>query len=334
MLTIKPPYLMFLGDAADQLAAKTADGVARWRPDWCLGQLRLEGCQADIGLEDLTIDQARQAGAQTLVVGVANRGGIISEVWLETLLAALDAGFDIASGLHNRLGDLPALAERAQATGRQLVDVRYPDVELKVGQGTPRTGRRLLTVGTDCSCGKMFTALAIERELQSQSRKATFRATGQTGILIAGTGVSVDAVIADFIAGATEQLAPDNDDDHWDLIEGQGSLFHASYAGVSMGLLHGAQAHALVLCHEPTRTHMRGLPQAHLPSIAQCIDLNERCGRLTNPDCRVIGISLNTLQLPDDQVDDTCKRIEHETGLPTVDAYRHGSERLVEALPE
>ena len=121
MLTIKPPYLMFLGDAADQLAAKTADGVARWRPDWCLGQLRLEGCQADIGLEDLTIDQARQAGAQTLVVGVANRGGIISEVWLETLLAALDAGFDIASGLHNRLGDLPALAERAQATDRQLV---------------------------------------------------------------------------------------------------------------------------------------------------------------------------------------------------------------------
>mgnify|MGYP000577178614 FL=1 len=179
----------------------------------------------------------------------------------------------------------------------------------------------------------MFTALAVERELRARSRKATFRATGQTGILIAGTGVSVDAVVADFISGATEQLAPANDEDHWDLIEGQGSLFHASYAGVSLGLLHGAQANALIMCHEPTRTHMRGLPQQALPSLQECIDLNQRCGQLTNPGCRVVGISLNTSQLADADVEQTCLAIEKETGLPTVDAYRHGAGRLVDALP-
>ncbi len=333
MLTIQHPYLMFLGDAADQLAAKTANGVARWRPEWCLGQLRLPGCQADVGLQDLTLTQAYERGARTLVVGVANRGGIISDVWLETLLGALDAGFDIANGLHNRLSHIPALAERAKQLGRQLVDVRYPDVELEVGHAHPRTGRRLLTVGTDCSCGKMFTSLAMEREMHARGRRASFRATGQTGILIAGSGISVDAVIADFIAGATEQLAPANEADHWDMIEGQGSLFHASYAGVSMGLLHGAQPHALILCHEPTRTHMRGLPHAPLPGLRECIELNERCARLTNPDCRVIGVSLNTSVLPDADVDGTCRAIEDETGLPTIDAYRHGAARLVGALP-
>lgn len=333
MLTLAHPYLLFLGDAADQLAAKTADGVARWRPQWCVGQLRLEGCQADVGLEDLSIDQARQRGARTLVIGVANRGGIISDVWMDTLLAALEAGFDIASGLHNRLGHLPALARRAEELGRQLVDVRYPEVDLAVGHAHPRSGRRLLTVGTDCSCGKMFTALALEREMRTQNRKASFRATGQTGILIAGSGISVDAVVADFIAGATEQLSPANEADHWDLIEGQGSLFHASYAGVSLGLLHGAQAQALVMCHEPTRTHMRGLPHAPVPSLRECIELNERCGRLTNPDCRVIGISLNTSRLPDAEVETTCRAIEDETGLPTIDAYRHGAARLIDALP-
>lgn len=333
MLEIKHPYLLFLGDAADQLAAKTADGVARWRPEWCLGQLRLPGCTADVGLPDMSVEEAQERGAKTLVVGVANRGGIISDVWMETLLSALDAGFDIASGLHNRLGLLPALAERAQKLGHELVDVRYPELELRVAHGEARTGRRLLTVGTDCSCGKMFTALAVERELRARSRKATFRATGQTGILIAGTGVSVDAVVADFISGATEQLAPANDEDHWDLIEGQGSLFHASYAGVSLGLLHGAQAQALIMCHEPTRTHMRGLPHTSLPSLQQCIDLNQLCGRLTNPACRVVGISLNTSQLADADVEQTCHAIEEETGLPTVDAYRHGAGRLVDALP-
>ncbi|MDA0334914.1 MAG: DUF1611 domain-containing protein [bacterium] len=332
-MEIQHPYVLFLGDAADHLAAKTADGVARWRPDWCVGQLRLPGCRADTGLPDVELKTAYRDGARTLLVGVANRGGIISEEWLATLLQALDGGYDIACGLHNRLNHIPRLAERAAALGRRLFDVRHPEVELAVGNGKPRTGKRLLTVGTDCSSGKMFTALSIEREMKNRGMAADFRATGQTGILIAGGGICVDAVVADFIAGAVEWLTPATDDAHWDLIEGQGSLFHASYAGVSLGLLHGAQADALVMCHEPTRTHMRGLPDAALPGLAECIALNERCGRLTNAACRVVGISVNTAAFDDTGAERVLRGIEAETGLPTVDAYRQGAARLVDALP-
>ena len=332
-MRIEPPYLLFLGDAADQLAAKTADGVARWRPHWCVGQLRLPGCNADVGQPDLTLEEGRRAGARTVIVGVANRGGEISGLWMETLLAALDLGYDIASGLHDRLRRIPRLAERADALGRSLFDVRYPEVELEVGHGRPRSGRRLLTVGTDCSCGKMFTALAIERELTARGGKATFRATGQTGILIAGSGLAVDAVISDFIAGAAESLTPANDDDHWDLVEGQGSLFHPSYAGVSLGLLHGSMADALVLCHEPTRRHMRGLPHAPLPTLEECIALNESCGRLTNPACRVIGLSLNTSSLDGAAAERALGAAEDETGLPAADPCRDGgAERLADAV--
>jgi uncharacterized NAD-dependent epimerase/dehydratase family protein len=332
MTKIQHPYVLFLGDAADQLAAKTADGVARWRPDWCVGQLRLPGCRADIGLPDVDLETAYRGGARALIVGVANRGGIISEEWMATLLKALDIGYDIACGLHNRLNHVPRLAERAAALARSLFDVRYSDLDLSVGNGQPRNGRRLLTVGTDCSVGKMFTALSIEGEMKTRGMDADFRATGQTGILIAGDGISVDAVIADFIAGAVEWLTPAADWAHWDVIEGQGSLFHASYAGVSLGLLHGAQADALVMCHEPTRTHMRGLPDAGLPGLAECIALNEHCGRLTNPACRVVGISVNTAAFDDAAAAEALKAIEEETGLPTVDAYRQGAARLVDAL--
>jgi len=332
MMKIQHPYVLFLGDAADQLAAKTADGVARWRPDWCVGQLRLPGCRADIGLPDVDLEAAYQGGARALIVGVANRGGVISEEWMATLLQALDVGYDIACGLHNRLNHMPRLVERAAVLGRSLFDVRYSDLELAVGNGRRRAGKRLLTVGTDCSVGKMFTALSIEREMRTRGMDADFRATGQTGILIAGDGISVDAVIADFIAGAVEWLAPAAACDHWDVIEGQGSLFHASYAGVSLGLLHGAQADALVMCHEPTRTHMRGLPDAGLPGLAACIALNELCGRLTNPACRVVGISVNTAAFDDAAAAAALKAIEEETGLPTVDAYRQGAARLVDAL--
>jgi uncharacterized NAD-dependent epimerase/dehydratase family protein len=331
-MEINHPYVLFLGDAADQLAAKTADGVARWRPDWCVGQLRLPGCLADTGLPDVELEAAYQAGARSLIVGVANRGGVISDEWMTTLVAALDIGYDIACGLHNRLNHIPQLADRAASLGRQLFDVRYPEIELTVGNGRRRPGKRVLTVGTDCSSGKMFTALSIEREMKSRGLDADFRATGQTGILIAGGGISVDAVISDFIAGATEWLTPAAHNDHWDVIEGQGSLFHASYAGVSLGLLHGAQADALVMCHEPTRTHMRGLPEAAIPSLTECIMLNEQCGRLTNTACRVVGVSVNTAAFTDADADGVLQQIEAETGLPTVDAYRHGAARLVDAI--
>lgn len=332
-MEIRHPYLMFLGDAPDQLAAKTANGVAQWRRDWCVGQLRLDGCRADLGLPDMSLEEAAEAGVKTLIIGVANRGGRINDTWQETMVRALELGMDIASGLHRKVADLPAVAEVAKLHGRKLFDVRHPSQDFDVANGEKRPGKRLLPVGTDCSVGKMFTALALEREMQARGLKATFRATGQTGIFIAGSGVSVDAVIADFISGATEWLCPANDPDHWDLVEGQGSLFHASYAGVSMGLLHGAQPDAMVLCHEPGRPHMRGLPGYKLPDIGACIALNEQCARLTNPNAKVIGIACNTSAYSETEMRKLLDELSDRYGMPAVDPVRTGVAPLVDALP-
>lgn len=329
---IHSPYLMFLGDAPDQLAAKTADGVAKWRPEWCVGQMRLPGCNADLGLPDMDIAAAKAAGVKTIILGVANRGGLIGETWMAELELALASGMDIASGLHTRLAGIERLASAAKKHGQRLIEVRHPRREFAVAAGSRRPGKRLLTVGTDCSVGKMFTSLAIEKEMRSRGMNVDFRATGQTGIFIAGDGVSVDAVVADFISGATEWLTPDNDADHWDVVEGQGSLFHASYAGVSLGLLHGSQADALVLCHEPTRTHMRGIPTSPIPDLAECLEANERAGRLTNPDCRCIGVSINTAALGEDEARAMLVDVEAKLGLPTTDSFRFGTARLVDAL--
>jgi len=331
-MTIETPYLLFLGDAPDSLAAKVAIGIAHWRPQNCVAQLRLPGCQADSGLPDMTIDAAVQAGARTLVVGVANRGGVISEAWKAVLRQALDAGLHLASGLHNKLSDIPELVEAARSRGLQLHDVRHPRQSLEVGNGKRRQGKRLLPVGTDCSCGKMYAALAIEHELLERGIDADFRATGQTGILVDGEGIAVDAVIADFLSGAVEWLAPENTPDHWDIIEGQGSLFHPSFAGVSTGLLHGAQADYLVLCHEPTRTHMRGLPHYPVPDIQACMEENLRVGRLTNPAVSFAGIAVNTSAWPEDQARDYLAGIAKKYDLPAVDPFRTGVGPIVDAL--
>ncbi|NIA69048.1 DUF1611 domain-containing protein [Pelagibius litoralis] len=333
-MAIEHPYLLFLGDAPDQLTAKTAQGIAHWRPDWCLGQLRLEGCQADLGLPDMSLEAAKEAGARTLVIGVANRGGVFSDSWISVLEQALMLGFDIAAGLHNRLIDVPALKAVAKQHGRQLFDVRHPDREFEVASGSKRPGKRLLAVGTDCSVGKMYAALAVEKEMQARGMKVDFRATGQTGILIAGQGVSIDAVVADFISGAVEYLSPANDDDHWDIVEGQGSLFHASFAGVSMGLLHGAQPDALILCHEPTRRHMRGLPDFTLPGLQACMDANLSAARLTNPAVRFIGVAVNTSQMPESERAGYLRRLEDEFDLPSVDPFQGGVKPLVDRLQQ
>lgn len=331
-MIINKPYLLFLGDAADQLAAKTADGVAFWRKGDCLGQLRLANCKADLRLPDLTIAEAVKLGAKTLIVGVANRGGCISDTCLPYLEEALRSGMDIASGLHRRLNDIEELASLASASGRSLFDVRHPTENFPVGNGRRRSGKRLLTVGTDCSVGKMYAALAIEQEMKERGLSADFRATGQTGILIVGSGVSIDAVVSDFVSGAVEALSPAQSHEHWDIIEGQGSLFHPSYAGVSLGLLHGAQPDALVMCHEPTRTHMRGVPEYRLPSIEECIAANESAARLTNTAARCIGLSINTSALQETEALILLQETEHRIGLPCVDAVRTGVTRLVDTL--
>ncbi|MCA3248038.1 MAG: DUF1611 domain-containing protein [Azospirillum sp.] len=331
-MEIKAPYLLFLGDAADALAAKTSIGVGQWRPEKCLGQVRLPGCKADSGFPDMTAREAAAKGAKTMIVGTVNRGGVISKAWMKALLAALDAGLDLASGLHNRLSDVPELARAAARKGRRLIDVRHPDREFPIATGAKRAGKRVLTVGTDCSIGKMYTSLALEKAMKARGMKATFRATGQTGILIAGSGWSIDAIVSDFVAGAVETLSPANHPDHWDVIEGQGSLFHASYAGVTMALIHGAQADALVMCHEPGRPHMRGLPHYKLPDIETCIAVNVAHARLTNPKAKCVGVSLNTSKLTPKAAERAIKATADRLGLPCVDPSRTGVDALVAKL--
>jgi uncharacterized NAD-dependent epimerase/dehydratase family protein len=331
-VTLRTPYLLFIGDAADQLAAKTAAGIAFWRPEISRGQFRLPGCNADLGLPDMTIEEAAGAGVKTVIVGTTNRGGVLGEGWEGLLVRALELGMDLASGLHHRLTDIPKLRENAARLGRQIADVRHPTQEFAVGTGAKRPGKRLLTVGTDCSIGKMFTALALEKEMRGRGIKADFRATGQTGILIAGDGVSIDAVVSDFVSGAVEWLCPENDPDHWDLIEGQGSLFHASYAGVTLGLIHGSQPDALVVCHEPTRAHMRGLPGYKLPDLKSCIDRNIEAAQLTNPSVRCVGLSINTAGLDPAAARDYLRQTEDRLGLPCVDPVRTGVAALVDNL--
>lgn len=330
-MQIATPYLLFLGDVPDALAAKTALGIVDWRPEWCLGQLRLAGCRADANIPDMTIAEARAAGVRTMIVGAVNAGGVLPHHWVASIVEALEAGFDVATGLHSRLGDHPEIRDAAARTGGKLHDVRHSTQRFATGKGTKRSGLRLLTVGTDCSVGKKYTALALERGMRAAGLDADFRATGQTGVFISGRGVAIDAVVADFISGAVEWLSPEAEADHWDLIEGQGSLYHPSFAGVTLGLLHGAQPDAFVVCHEPTRTTMRGVDHA-LPSIQQVIDLTLVCGRLTNPSIRCVGIAVNTQALDDDAARNVLDAAADEHGIPAVDPIRTGVGPIVDRI--
>ncbi|WP_349368892.1 N-acetyltransferase DgcN [Salinarimonas sp.] len=330
-MDIARPYLLFLGDARDALAAKTGLGVVDWRRDWVVGQLRLPGCNADAKLPDMSVAEGAAAGAKTLVVGVVNAGGVLPDHWVSEIVAALDAGLDVAAGLHTKLGSVPAIAEAAARNGRKLHDVRHSSERFATGKGDKRPGKRLLTVGTDCSVGKKYTALALETGMREAGFDADFKATGQTGVLISGRGVAIDAVVADFISGAVEWISPAADESHWDLIEGQGSLFHPSFAGVSLGLLHGAQPDAFVVCHEPTRTTMRGVNTA-LPTIGDVIHMTIALGRLTNPAIRCVGVAVNTEKLSEDDARAELARIETLYKLPATDPVRFGVGPIVEEV--
>jgi uncharacterized NAD-dependent epimerase/dehydratase family protein len=235
--------------------------------------------------------------------------------------------------MHVRLASLPGLQTVAEKLGRRLIDVRTPPAGIPIASGVKRSGRRLLTVGTDCALGKKYTALALARGLKARRIDATFRATGQTGIMIAGEGMPLDSVVADFIAGAAEVLSPAAAPDHIDVIEGQGSIFHPSYAGVALGLLHGSQPDTFVVCHEPGRTHVLGHANYPLPSVEQVIELTVALGRLTNPAIRCVGISLNTARLDAAGAQREIDQVEKRLSLPVADPMRGGAafERLLDA---
>jgi uncharacterized NAD-dependent epimerase/dehydratase family protein len=324
--------LLFLGDTVERGYAKTAFGLRYWAPERCVGELALPGATVSTGLPPLTAAQAHARGATALVIGVAAPGGLIPPAWVPALVEALEAGLDLVSGMHAKLASIGPVRETAERLGRRLVDVRTPPPDIPVASGRRRPGRRILTVGTDCALGKKYPALALTRALRARGVDADFRASGQTGILIAGGGMPIDAVVADFVAGAAELLSPAAAPAHVDVIEGQGSLFHPAYAGVSLGLLVGSQPDLFVVCHDPTRTHILGFPHAALPAIEEVIAHTVAFGRVTNPAIACAGVALNTSALTADAAQAQIDALAVRLGLPVADPIRGGAdfERLVD----
>lgn len=326
------PYLLFLGDTTEPGYAKTAFGLRDWARELCLGEYACGGATVTTGLPFLTPPQAHAKGARALVIGVANSGGFIPEMWIPALIGALEAGLDIVSGMHTSLEDMPMLKAAAARYGRNLLEVRRPPANIPIASGRKRSGQRLLTIGTDCALGKKYTALALARAFAARGLASDFRATGQTGILIAGSGIPIDAVVGDFAAGAAEMLSPDAADDHWDVIEGQGSLFHPAYAGVSLALLHGSQPDVVVICHEPGRKRILGHPGYPLPSIEETVESALRLGSRTNPAIRCAGVSLNTAKMEARAAEHLLTQESKRFGLAVADPIRGGDawERLVD----
>jgi len=323
-LDLPRPYLLFLGDADDTTFMKTGLGLRDWAPALCVAEYACDGARATLGLPVMRPDQAHAAGARALVLAAASIGGVIRQAWIPYLVAALEAGLDIVSGAHDRLSDDPRLRMAAEALGRRLIDIRTPPTDLPIGTGRPRTGKRLLTIGTDCALGKKYTALALAAAFRVRGVDADFRATGQTGIMIAGSGIPIDSVVSDFVAGAAELLSPDAGPDHWDVIEGQGSIFHPSYAGVSLGLLHGSQPDIVILCHAEGRERIVGLPDYALPSIGEAVALSLQLARRTNPAVRCAGISLNTAGLSAPDAATLIARRADQWGMAVADPMRPG----------
>ncbi len=334
-IQLKTPYLLFMGDVPDDGHAKTGHGIAFWRPDNCAGQMRLPDCAVDVGLPELDVAGAVSAGVGTAIIGIASTGGVLSQEWVPSLAALARAGIDIAAGTHAKLKDNEELAAAAKEGGARLIDVRIPPAGIDVGSGVKRSGKRVLMIGTDCAVGKKYSALALHRELAGRGVNADFRATGQTGIMIAGEGLPVDAMVADFISGAAEELSPDNDDDHWDIIEGQGSLLHPSYAGVSLGLLHGSQPDAVVLCHEAGRDELKSLEVlVEIPPLNEVVESALALAHISSPNCIWAGISMNTSMLNDEDRRGYLADIAGKYGLPCVDPVATGMADVADFLLE
>ncbi|QAY79949.1 DUF1611 domain-containing protein [Sphingosinicella sp. BN140058] len=331
-LALPQPYLLFLGDTIEPGFAKTAFGLRDWARDKCIGEFACSPDAVSTGLPHMRPAAAHAKGARALVIGVANSGGVIPAHWRASLVEALAAGLDIVSGMHVRLASLPDLAEAAARFGRRLIDVRSPPATIPIATGRKRSGKRLLTVGTDCALGKKYSALAIARGMRARGLDVDFRATGQTGIMISGSGIPMDAVIADFAAGAAEMLSPDAAPDHWDVIEGQGSLFHPAYAGVSLALLHGSQPDMFIACHEAGRAAILGTPGFALPDLEEVIALTRTLGRRTNPAIRCGGVTINTARLSDEDAAILLDGEADRLGLPVADPMRGGPrfERLLD----
>ncbi len=332
VVSLRRPYLLFLGEETNALKAKTAFGLRDWAPESCTGQMHMPGGTVDLGLPEMSPEAAAFAGARSLLIGVTPTGGRIPAHWAPMLTAAAEAGLDIVSGLHTPLATVSGLALAAASAGSRLVDVRRPPADLPRATGKRRSGKRVAMVGTDCALGKKYTALALADAMRKHGLDADFRATGQTGIMIAGAGIAIDAVVADFIAGAAECISPAAEPEHWDLIEGQGSIYHPAYAGVTLGLLHGSQPDALILCHDPLRTQVLSWPEYPLPDLASAARLYVELARRTNPAARLAGVSLNTAALDAAAAEQALAQAARELGVPAFDPMRTAADHVIASI--
>ncbi|MFC3096141.1 DUF1611 domain-containing protein [Alteromonas sediminis] len=329
---IHPPHIVFLGAETNIGYAKTGTGLSYWRPERVVGQFCLPGCTIDLGVPNLTLEDAAMVGVRSVVLGTAPVGGSIPVEWVTHLEHAITLGLDIISGLHQKLETIGSLKKLALQHNTRLIDIRTPPKDIPVGSGKPRTGKRLLMVGTDCAVGKKYTALQLERDLHDVGINADFRATGQTGILIAGKGIPIDAVVSDFVSGAAEMTSPESSADHWDVIEGQGSIFHPGYCAVSMGLLIGSQPDGFVVCHQANRETFLGWPDFALPSISEVIDRTIDIGRKVNPSIQCVGLSINTSCLDEHERAAYLNKLSQHYQLPVVDPLIEGTKSIVQYM--
>jgi uncharacterized NAD-dependent epimerase/dehydratase family protein len=336
-------YLILADGLFGPEESKTANACIRYTPERVVGIIdatkagstaqQVLGFGGDIPVVG-TLEAGLALGPNALVIGIAPAGGQLPDAWLRLLAGAIENGLEIWSGLHTFIGDVPELAALAKKHHVAIHDLRRPPAKLTVANGRVREidATVVLTVGTDCNIGKMTTQLQLLGALRERGIRTNFAATGQTGILVEGRGIGVDAVIADFIAGAAERLVLEcAEGADLVLVEGQGSIIHPSYSGVTYGLLHGSLPHAQILCAQPSRTAINRCEWVKIPPL---IDFVRLCEAVAAPlrVAPVIGISLNTYDLDEDTALRTIEKVRSETGLPATDTVRFDAEPLVDAI--
>ncbi len=323
----------------DSRRAKTAYCTVRYRPEEVVAVLdrsqagktcdQVWGVGGEIPFV-ASLDQAPTANS--LLIGIAPPGGKIPPEWRAIVLDAIRRKLDIISGLHEFLNDDPQFREAAAEQGVRLLDLRDNDEhDVANREGIRPDCLRIHTIANDCSCGKMVTSVEVAEGLKQRDVDATFVATGQTGMLVAGGGICIDRVISDFVSGAAERLVLNNQHHEVMVIEGQGSLFHPRYSSVTLGLLHGVMPHGLILVYEMGREVTYGMEQIALAPLATVIDFAEAAANIMHP-CRVIGVSVNGREYSDEEVNEECRRVEDDLKLPACDIFRHGPEKLVDAV--
>lgn len=335
--------VVYAPNALGKDSSKTAEGVLRYAQNPVVAVI--DASKAGKSIKEVTgipcdapivatLDEALELKPDALLLGTAWSGGALPDDWKPDLLKAIDNGLDIVNGLHDFLEDDPQLAEAAKKKNVRLIDVRRPPEKLPVGTRAAADTKAfvVLTVGSDCSVGKMTTSLEIAKVARKKNKSAGFVATGQTGIMICGTGIAIDRVIGDFMSGAVEQLVMDAaKDNEYVLVEGQGSIVHPSFSGVTLALMHGSCPQGLILCHNARRSKIKGLEPIDLLPLKELVSIYERMCSYLRP-AKVLGVAFNTYGMSDKEAEEAINNAQNELGLPVCDPVRQGAEVLFDAI--